>query len=232
MDKVSRIISFTAKTESGGKFDAWNPNDNNAGVSFGLIQFNQGKGRSGSPLAALFAQMHKRDPALFSRHFGGYASNLLDPKWVMAADLNKPELKALIKQSAALQPFQQAQIDMARKGYFDPVAPAAKQAGIKSERGHAMLFDAAVQMGPTRAARFAQEARSEAGPTAPEKQVLAQYAAKTDAFASKATGGVTERRQHLLVHPGLSDAALFGVGAVGVLLLAGGVYMGWRYFNA
>src|SRR6185503_9381628 len=44
LSAVDRVIDKTARVEGGGRYDAFNPNDNGHGISFGLIQFNQKAG--------------------------------------------------------------------------------------------------------------------------------------------------------------------------------------------
>src|SRR5258706_499414 len=70
-DPVDRLIDYTARNEGGGNYSAWNPNDNGAGVSFGLIQFNQKRGS----LPTLMQRMHDKDPAKFDQIFGPHAQN-------------------------------------------------------------------------------------------------------------------------------------------------------------
>jgi hypothetical protein len=213
-----RVIAYTAKTESGGKFNSWNPDDTGAGISFGIIQFNQAGGRlkdkPGSPLAELLKEMQRASPAQFTLSFGPYATNLVSTAWVKAANFNERELKDRMIQAAALPVFQTAQLEQARKGYWQPAERAAAKYGIKSERGHAMLFDTAVQWGPARMEKFLAKAAvgGLAGVGAMESDVLAKFAVEADA-------GKYHRRANILADKHLSDASIVAMGAAGVGVL-------------
>lgn len=138
---VDRVIDYTAQVESKGKYDAVAADDNKAGVSLGLLQFNQRAG----VLPALFAAMYAENPAKFTTMLGAGWANFLNEGWVRAADL-KPFIPTL-KSMAADVDFQRAQRKLAKTVFFDPVERKAREYGITSERGITMLFDAAVQRG-------------------------------------------------------------------------------------
>lgn len=199
LSAIDRIIDHTAQVEGGRPtaarphrpYDAWNANDAGYGVSFGMIQFNQ---KTGS-LPAVFQRMRERAPARFDALFGPWAARLVDPAWVKSNDLNEPDLKARIIQSGAEREFQQAQRDVARSLYFGQAEKLAREVGIKSQRGYAMLFDAFVQRSPTRVRQAARAAKAQGGA---ERQVLTSFAQQVD------EGGWT-RRQKLLDDPALSD---------------------------
>ncbi|MCK6508532.1 chitosanase [Myxococcota bacterium] len=202
---IDRLIDYTARNEGGGRYDAWNPNDNGHGVSFGLIQFNQ---KSGS-LPTLMNRMHQADPEKFNQIFGPHADNMRNPDWVRNADLNNPDIKARMQQAGRDPDFQKVQRDLAREGYFEPTNRLADQYGIQSERGRAMLFDTAVQYGLGSAARnngltgMLQRARQEVGPNASERELLSALANQADTHGYDAN-----RRHHILNDPNLSDAPL------------------------
>ena len=229
--KAHKVIAYTARTESGGKFNSWNPDDTGAGISFGIIQFNQAggrlKGNPGSPLAALLKMMHSDAPVQFDATFGPYAKNLLDESWVKSADFNTPDLKARMIQAASIPIFQTSQLEMARQGYWLPAEAAAKQYGIKSERGHALLFDTAVQWGPARMRQFladaAKQGLSGLG-AAPETDLLQKFAVKADA-------GKYNRRAKILADSNLSDASIVGIGAGLVALIAVGGFAAYKWLT-
>jgi hypothetical protein len=226
-----RIIAYTAKTESGGKFTSWNADDTGAGISFGLIQFNQAGGRlaskPGSPLAKLFKLMHSMAPAQFATTFGPYATNMIKESWVKNTDLNEPDFKRRLLAAAAIPVFQDAQLEMARKDYFAPAEAAAKAHGIKSERGHAMLFDTAVQWGPARMRSFLDQAAQVHGFGAvgmPERDLLQRFAERADA-------GQYTRRAKILIDGNLSDASVVGLGIAGLALAAGIGFAAWKLWT-
>ncbi len=197
---VDRIIDYTARTEGGGKYDAWNPNDAGHGVSFGLIQFNQDVGS----LPSLFKGMHEKNPAKFNQTFGPHAQNLLNESYVRNANLNDPDIKARMQASAKDPEFQQVQRDLARKGYYEPAARMAAEKGLTSERAHAMLFDSAVQNGVGGTQRYLNQAAAAGGS---EKQILERFAHLAD--ANRYSGN---RRTRILNDPNLSDGPV-GSGA-------------------
>jgi peptidoglycan hydrolase-like protein with peptidoglycan-binding domain len=156
---ADRIIERTAQFESGGRYDAWNPDDNGHGVSFGLIQFNQEVGG----LPRLLREMHQDDPQRFRETFGPHADNMLDESWVRSADLNDPDIKRRLRASGRDPVFQQTQRDVLRSQYFDPAREAAEGHGLRSERAMALVFDSAVQNGRGGTRRFLREAAAGGG---------------------------------------------------------------------
>ena len=159
MNSADRIIEYTARTESGGRYDAWNPDDNGRGVSYGLIQFNQKVGT----LPEVLRDMRAANPTRFDAIFGKYASGMATPSWVRAANLNDPAIATYSRgvltggamYHASREPdFQAVQRAWAKSGYFDPSVQAAQAVGLKSERAMAMLFDTSVQWGTPRCGRF------------------------------------------------------------------------------
>lgn len=263
---ADQIIDYTARTEGGrpkkvhdgrsgpnAPYDAWNPDDTGAGVSFGCIQFNQAGGRlagkPGSPLALMFQTSAKMFPAKWTAIMGPYANKLTDTAWVKQANLNDPDIKARILATARDPDFQRAQREQARIEYFIPATKIAKDFGVKSARGLAMLFDACVQMGPVGARRAMTNARASLGPVArpvsglgaapaapavPEKALLTAFASTAD----KQAGGGTTRRTAMLADQNLSDEILEAVseavkkvGNGGALLIGLGISVG-LYFLA
>lgn len=190
---VDRIIDYTARTEGGGRYDAWNANDAGHGVSFGLIQFNQ---KAGS-LPSLFKGMHEKNPEKFNRVFGPHASNLLSESYVRSANLNDPDIKNRMLQAGRDPEFQQVQRDLARTGYYEPAAKMAAEHGLKSERAHAMLFDSAVQNGVGGTRGFLRQAAAGGGS---EREILERFAHLAD--ANRYSGN---RRTRIFHDSNLSD---------------------------
>lgn len=231
--KAHKIIAYTAHTESGGKYDSWNPDDNGAGISYGIIQFNQAGGRlasrKGSSLADLLKAMNAAAPAQFRATFGPHADHLLSESWVKQADFNDPDLKKRMLLAATIPAFQQAQLELARKAYFIPAEQAAAKYGIKSERGHAMLFDTAVQWGPVRMEQFLRDAASKRqlnglGSAPAEKDLLADFAQAADA-------GKYTRRTKMLTDMNLSDASIVALGVGGAIITGGLIWLGWKLLS-
>lgn len=205
---AERVIDYTARVESGGRYDAWNPNDMGQGVSYGLIQFNQRVGG----LPDLFQTMRTMNPARFSAIFGDHAGNFADRNWVRGANLNVlpyasyagGKLTGGVMLAASQEPdFQAAQRALAKSGYFDPAVAVALEVGWKSERAHAMLFDTAVQRGSGNMRKFAQQA---ATAFSNEADALVKFAALAD--AGKDSNGnyvFLKRRTKILTDPNVSD---------------------------
>jgi LysM repeat protein len=196
LSAVDKLIDKTARVEGGGRYDAFNPNDNGHGISFGLIQFNQ---KAGS-LPTLLKEMHAKDPAKFNQVFGADSQNLLNENFVRSANLSTPEWRNRFRQAGAHEPFQQVQRDLAKRDYFDPARNVAESLGIKSERGMAMAFDASVQLG---VGGMTQRLKAAAAGGGSERQILERFAASAD----NVTGGHS-RRRNLLNDPTLSDGPL------------------------
>lgn len=116
----AEAFDYTSYEEGLGKWDAWNPSDSGAGVSVGIIQFNQ---RVGS-LPRLLQTMNRYDTGKFNEIFGLYARNALNPSWVKSADFNQDELKR--RTILALNYFKKAQIEVAYQEYFVEIAMKSK----------------------------------------------------------------------------------------------------------
>lgn len=196
-----KIIDTTARVESGGDYSRYTENDNNHGIAFGLIQFNQEVGT----LDVLFKRMHSEDAKQFNKIAGKFATNMLDSKWVKQTDLNAdPEFQPMLKKLGAVPAFQQVQRDLAKSDYFNPAAALCSENNLRSERAHAMLFDSEVQMGHPRTERFIKQAIKDVG-NDDEKAILTRFAELADDFAN------SHRREKLLGSSSLSDDT--GIGA-------------------
>jgi peptidoglycan hydrolase-like protein with peptidoglycan-binding domain len=193
LDGFDRIIEHTLRFESGGRYDAWNADDNGHGVSFGLIQFNQQVGS----MPRLLREMNARDPQRFRDTFGPHANNMLNADWVRGANLNSPDIRRRLQASGRDPVFQGVQRDLAREAYLDPAIAMGAEHGITSERGIAMLFDSAVQngRGGTRS-RLRQAARGGGS----EREILDRFAGLAD------RGRTNGRRRRLFNSESLSDS--------------------------
>ncbi|MBN2358651.1 MAG: LysM peptidoglycan-binding domain-containing protein, partial [Deltaproteobacteria bacterium] len=193
MSAADRIIDYTARTEGGGRYDAWNPDDAGHGISFGLIQFNQ---KSGS-LPSLLKGMHQADPQKFSDIFGPDSDRLLDESYVRSANFNTPEWKARFQEAGRDPEFQQVQRDLAKRGYFDPAVAMGQQYGLTSERSQALLFDSCVQNGVGGTRGMLEQAAAGGGS---EREIQERFADLADA------GRYAHNRRHnILQDPNLSD---------------------------
>lgn len=241
-----QIIDYTARTEGGkpkprhdgrsgpdAPYDAWNPDDTGAGVSFGCIQFNQASGRlagnPGSPLAAMFATSRKMFPAKWDAIMGPWATKLIDPVWIKTADLNNPDIKSRILATARDPDFKRAQREQARLGYFVPAQQIATEYGVKSDKGLAMLFDACVQMGPSRVKKLMASSKGSlhglgaASTTSPELALLTEFASQADSYAK------SDRRTKMLNDPNLPFVVAAAAG--GTLILLAAVGIGWWMYT-
>jgi hypothetical protein len=143
------------------------------GLSYGLVQFTQDSGS----LGRLLTVMRDRDAAQFRTVFGASAdelvrvTNLAGPpssevsggrsvrvQPVAGADIWMPPWRARFQQAAQHVPFQAAQNQLAAELYLQPMLPFAHWLGLDTQRGLAILFDRAVQMGVGGARRWLIEA--------------------------------------------------------------------------
>jgi hypothetical protein len=142
------------------------------GLSFGFIQFTQ----DGGSLGLLLSEMRESYPVLFDRVFGPSSSELLEVTnakgaKVLVDDPESPTGKS--RRSPRVQPvggtdiwtgqwldrftwagqdsrFQNVQASAAIRMYFDPMLrKVAKDIGVRSEKGLAILLDRCIQLGVT-----------------------------------------------------------------------------------
>lgn len=204
MKTIDELIDYVARTESGGRYDAWNPDDNGAGVSFGLIQFNQRKGS----LPELLRRMHEADPDAFHNIFDIHATllvgELADHLPREGTDLTG--LEPLFREAGAYPSFQQVQRDLARELYFDPALKAARHYDIGTERAVAMIFDTAVQRGVGGMRKILDEAvgippHAGSSKSDADWNIILWFAE----LADRGLGGENGRRHRILRDPELSD---------------------------
>jgi len=140
-----------------------------AGLSYGIVGFNQDSG----DLGRLLSLMHERDPGRFEQIFGGDWQSLLDVtnasgpvslksdtgrstrvQPVAGDDLWEDAWIARFRQAAEHPPFQAAQNQLAAELLLEPVLPFARWLGLYSQRGLAMLYDRAAGMGLDQGLKF------------------------------------------------------------------------------
>jgi len=179
MDWIRRVIERVSGHEGG--YASLNRNTDNAGLSFGILQWSQATGQ----LGVLLQRMRAADPPRFEAIFGPHWEALLQA--TKAGSLG-PVAGAVLWTSpwaerfarAGSDPvFQAVQRRLAREGEHMRGAIAASEAlGIATERALALLYDTAVQQGPGAAltiARQALEVAREQGPLS-DGETLAWYA--------------------------------------------------------
>jgi len=125
------------------KFVAFNPDDGGHGISVGLLQWNQKRGR----LPELLQDWHHKDPAKFDRIFGSYSAKLLKADYVRDADfVGTPSLYSGMQQALADSEFQQVQLGL-RNRHIVKSCEVAQDNGFKSLRGRAVVADLFNQIG-------------------------------------------------------------------------------------
>ncbi|MFO1310636.1 MAG: hypothetical protein U1F41_01085 [Burkholderiales bacterium] len=137
------------------------------GLSFGFVGFSQDSGN----LGRLLSMMKQRDAKAFADIFGENADALVEVtnragppsrespngrsvrvQSVGGEDLWSPAWQQRFQRAAQHPPFIAAQNELAYTLYMEPLLPFAKWLGIDTDRGLAMLYDRAMNMGvgPTR----------------------------------------------------------------------------------
>lgn len=169
---VDRVLDYVAVShESHGRYDNVVPNDNGAGLSYGLLSFNQRVGE----LPAVFVAMQRANPAKFAQYLGEDASKFLNEQWVRAANL-KPYITTL-KAMAQEPEFQRAQRQVGKTAFYDRAEQRARRYGLLTERGLTALVDAGVQRGFGNVDKaLASTVRAGATP----KEILTQFAIEID----------------------------------------------------
>lgn len=212
--KIDRLIDLTARVESGGRYDAWTPDDNGHGPSFGFIQYNSTRGSLGK----LIVMMREAKPKWWLLLFAD-SSPSLEPGnqdhakvWGQAvADGSPSYWKALLQLSGQVPIWQKCQRQLAREEYFDPAAKLCAKFGLVSERAHAMAFDVAVQYGvgglrsmlPVAARAAESESPKDEGDRL-DLRILAKLASGADTHEYD-----QQRRHKLLNSRELSDEPMF-----------------------
>jgi hypothetical protein len=171
-----RVITFVSASE--GKADSLNRNLDGAGLSYGLLQWNQ---RSGN-LGVLLSAMVQADPAAFARFFGPSWAAVLDVAQrrslepVEGARLWEEPWAARFVAAGRHPAFVAVQWHLAEHGeHFQGALAVARLLGGRTERAIALFFDRSVQQGPG-AARQMAEQLLERGREIPYPGILRAYA--------------------------------------------------------
>lgn len=198
----SKMLDRTARHESGevapdnvgGRYGSIDRHDGDAGISYGLLHFNQRRGA----LPHLLRRLYAADPLKFVEIFGDQTWNLLNERWVRRRLVLSDTLQAALQAAGAVPIFQEVHRTLARELYLEPAQQLAAEFGLSGERALAMIFDTCVQWGVGGAHRFLRRARH------PDPEVmLTRFAQATDVCGKKSCK--YERRTVALVDPGLTD---------------------------
>lgn len=121
-----------------------NWNDNGAGVSVGMFQWNQRRGE----LPSLMTRMAKESPEAFSKAFGPYASRMAsDENFVRRAYIGPNNELGARMQAAMNDPsLQKVQFEMAAEKVAQ-CAEVGRKFGLTSEQGVAVFTDMVNQLG-------------------------------------------------------------------------------------
>jgi hypothetical protein len=139
-----RILDELARTKSGALYDVARPTEND-GLAFGLLQATQRSGELGRVLERLRAS----DAGAFDRVFGTAASELLDVttaesesarmRPVNGRPLTDEHWRRLFTEAGRSEGFVTAQRLYARQRMLEPLLPLARDLGLGSTKGLAVL---------------------------------------------------------------------------------------------
>ncbi len=178
---VRRVIAHVSATE--GRPDALNRNLDGAGLSFGILQWNQ----RGGALGTLLEAMQQSDPTAFARIFGPSWAEVLEVarrrslESVGGARLWEEPWAGRFATAGRHPPFVAVQWHLAEHGeHFRGALDVARILGMYTERSIALFFDRSVQQGPGTARRLAETLRErwigEGRRSVPYAKVLRAYA--------------------------------------------------------
>jgi hypothetical protein len=139
------VAQWVTKNEGGEKYLVYNSNDHGQGISVGLLQWNQRKGR----LPELLQAWHAQDPKKFNHLFGRHAAEMLRADSVRVADFNNDRvLHSGMLAALADREFQQVQAQL-RSKHIVHSCEVAQSHDFKSLRGRAVVADLYNQLGET-----------------------------------------------------------------------------------
>jgi Putative peptidoglycan binding domain len=158
---LTRVMSLTSQFEGAGLFDAFNPNSDRAGLSYGLIQWAQRPGR----LHEILSAFQQQEPAAFMRILGDGRQDVADglvrhtakPQGGVDStgkttdprfDLIQEPWKTRFRNAALDRSLQKVQVSTALAafaGSLRQVQGFAPQ--LRSERAVAFMLDLANQFG-------------------------------------------------------------------------------------
>jgi hypothetical protein len=149
-----RVVAYVAQGESHGKFWAQNRNTDNAGLSYGIVQWTQ----RGGGLGALLRSMYERDRRMFVQIFGPASAELLsvtnadtsDARMVPVggAPLWQEPWTGRFTTAGQYGPFQTVQLEISARGvWMGEARKIGEHFGIRTERAYVLFFNRANQMG-------------------------------------------------------------------------------------
>lgn len=132
---LHNILNETIQTESRGNYSAFNPNDNNKGISFGIVQFNQQTGT----LLELLERCYNSSELVFLNIFKKTPAELIK--------LDLSNMREQFHEFGEFEAFKIQQDKLAIERYFIPSARTALHLGMANEIELAVLFDISIQFG-------------------------------------------------------------------------------------
>lgn len=154
---VDKVVALVSGNEGGPTSINWN--DNGAGISVGFFQANQKAGK----LPELLQRMHEANPERFNQIFGRYANQMLNENFVRRAHFSPRNELGRDMQAALREPdFQRVQVVMLRE-HVMRANEIARNLGIKSTLGVALIADLTNQYGEAGALGFLSQARRRRG---------------------------------------------------------------------
>lgn len=143
-DWAKMVAKWVTQNEgSRDKHLAYNANDMGHGISVGLLQWNQEKGK----LPDLLKSWHDKNPRKFNTMFGEHSADLLKDSWVRTADFNgNKTLYSGMRKALADSEFQGVQDKLSNQNMIR-ACNVATDHGFRSLRGRAVVGDLFNQLG-------------------------------------------------------------------------------------
>lgn len=143
-DWAKMVAKWVTQNEgSRDKHLAYNANDMGHGISVGLLQWNQEKGK----LPDLLKSWHDKNPRKFNTMFGEHSADLLKDSWVRTADFNgNKTLHSGMRKALADSEFQGVQDKLSNQNMVR-ACNVATDHGFRSLRGRAVVGDLFNQLG-------------------------------------------------------------------------------------
>jgi len=145
MGWMQTVIARTSAKEGG--YDAINPNEDGAGLSFGILQWNQTSGNLGKLLAAMWAT----DSPTFERIFGSSWRALLDTlraggvRTIGGVYPWQEPWASRFRAAGRTPAFQRVQDELARSDpHMASALAIAALLNVMNERSMALFFDTSV----------------------------------------------------------------------------------------
>jgi hypothetical protein len=214
---LAKILSVVAQMEGAGKFGALNLNTDNAGLSFGLIQWAQKPGRLAEILNAFFAASWADFVRIFAIGDAEVASGLIahaqqpaggvDPTGQTTDeefDLVREPWVGRFRAAALWAPFQQVQVQTALGDFRSSLSQIEQYAPpLNSERAVGFMLDLANQFGNGGARSIYYAVWQDGMAISDALQAMANESVERVQDTWKA--GTQARRQHFLMTDLLSD---------------------------